>query len=270
MSNIVPNRTKALLRRGGVAASFSVSRLRGADTPGIARACGFPWLFIDQEHNPIALDTTADMCAAALACGVTPIVRVPGHEHHHISRALDAGAQGVVVPHIDTVEEARAVVRACMYPPAGNRSLTGALPQLGFQAPSSLADAMQAMNAETLVVVMLETEAALANADAIAAVEGVDVLMIGSNDLAADLGIPGDFRHPRIREAYRRVTDACRAAGKFAGMGGIYDEPLMRDYVEAGVRFLLGGSDVAFMMAAAKQRATFVRTLQPAGLEEAA
>lgn len=264
------NRTKALLQRGGVAASFSVSRLRGADTPGIAHACGFPWLFIDQEHNPISLDDAADMCAAALAVGITPIVRVPGHEHHHASRALDGGAQGIVVPHIDTVEEARAVVRSCMYPPAGNRSLTGALPHLGFNPPTSLGESMAAMNAQTLVIVMVETEAALANVNAIAAVDGVDVLMVGSNDLAADMGIPGDFRHPRMRDAYRRVVDACRAAGKFAGMGGIYDEALMRDYVEAGVRFLLGGADIAFMMAAAKQRAAFLRTLQPAGMENAA
>jgi 2-keto-3-deoxy-L-rhamnonate aldolase RhmA len=264
----IPNLTKQLLQRGGIAASFSVSRMRTADAAGIARACGFQWLFIDLEHNPITLATAADMCIAALGSGVTPIARVPGHEHHYASRMLDAGAQGVVVPHIDTAEQAATVVRSCLYPPRGDRSLTGALPQLRFESPP-LPEAMQALNDNTLVVVMLETSQAIANAESIAAVEGVDVLMIGSNDLAADLGVPGEFGNRLVREAYASTINACRRHGKYAGMGGIYDEQLMSEYIEAGVRFLLGGSDVSFMMAGAKQRGAFLRKLQPAGSQAA-
>ena len=115
---------------------------------------------------------------------------------------------------------------------------------------------------------MIETQEAVANAREIAGIDGVDVLMIGSNDLAADMGVPGDFSHARIRDAYAQVIDACRNASKFAGMGGIYDEALMQGYVEAGVRFMLGGSDVAFMMAAAKQRAAFLNKLQTAARQQ--
>lgn len=253
----VRNSAKHILQQGGLVASLNVSRLRTADAAGLAKACGFQWLFIDLEHNPIDLAVAADMCVAALTAGVTPIARVPGHEHHHASRLLDAGAQGIVVPHVDTPEQAQAAARNCLYPPVGTRSLTGALPQLEFQA-RPLGQAMQELNDNTLVVVMLETATAIANADAIAAVEGVDVLMIGSNDLAADLGIPGDFRHARIRDAYDKTIAACRRHGKFAGMGGIYDEALMQEYIDAGVRFMLGGSDVSFMLAGGMKRAEFL------------
>ncbi|MDP2254718.1 MAG: aldolase/citrate lyase family protein [Polaromonas sp.] len=262
----VPNRTKEILQAGGLAASFNVSRMRTADAAGIGHACGFQWLFIDLEHNMIDPGTAADMCVAALVTGITPIARVPGHEHHHASRMLDAGAQGIVVPHIDTAEQARAVVRSCLYPPLGDRSLTGALPQLRFQA-LPIAQAIELLNENTLVVVMLETAQAIANADAIAAVEGVDVLLVGSNDLAANLGIPGEFGHARMRAAYASTIDACRRHGKFAGMGGIYEEALMAEYIVAGVRFMLGGADVAFMMAGGKQRAAFLNKLQPAGVK---
>lgn len=257
---LVPNATRALLAAGGLAASFSISRLRTADAPGIARACGFPWLFIDLEHNAIDLGTAADLCVAALATGITPIARVPGHAAHHASRLLDAGAQGIVVPHIDSAEQARAVVRACLYPPQGERSLTAPLPQLRFEMPPT-AELLHRLNQNTLVVVMLETATAIDNAEAIAAVEGVDVLMIGSNDLSAQYGIAGQFGHPRIRSAYERVIAACRRHGKVAGMGGIYDHALMQHYIEAGVRFLLGGSDVSFMMAGARARAAFLHGL---------
>jgi len=257
---IVENTLRSKLERGGIAFSLNLTYSRLTSAAGIAKACGFDWLFIDTEHNTMNLDTVSQVCIAALPTGVTPVVRVPSHDPSQLSRVLDGGAMGVVVPHVDTVEQARSVVRACRFPPLGHRSLTAPCPQLGFEA-HPVAEAIELLNRNTFVVVMLETPEAIERVDEIAAVDGVDALLIGSNDFAAACGVPGEFGHETVRTAYQRMIAACRRHGKFPGMGGIYDETLMERYIGMGVRLLLGGGDVAFMMAAARQRAAFLRGL---------
>jgi 2-keto-3-deoxy-L-rhamnonate aldolase RhmA len=109
------------------------------------------------------------------------------------------------------------------------------------------------------LVVMLETPQAIANAPAIAAVPGIDSLLIGTSDLSMELGIPGQFGDERIVDDYRTVIEACNAHGKFAGIGGVYKENLMRRYIGIGVRLVLGGGDLGFMTAAATERAKLLR-----------
>jgi 2-keto-3-deoxy-L-rhamnonate aldolase RhmA len=120
-------------------------------------------------------------------------------------------------------------------------------------------EAVKALNAANLTVVMLETPTAIANAAEIAAVPGVDVLLIGSNDLCAEMGIPGDFGNERLAEAYRTMIAACQKHGKFPGMAGIYNETIMPRYIGMGARFILSGQDGAFIMAGAQARTGFLR-----------
>src|ERR1700719_3681349 len=176
-------------------------------------------------------------------------------------RALDNGALGIVIPHVDSAEEAREVVDKLKYPPEGHRSVAGGVPQFDFRSVK-IADLTTSLNAATLVAVMLETPRAIGNAKEIAAVPGIDVLLIGTNDLCAEMGIPGDYGNARVVEAYDKTVAACRAHGKWAGMGGIYDERLMPRYIDRGVRFVLAGADLSFMMAAASQRTAFLRDLK--------
>jgi hypothetical protein len=136
-------------------------------------------------------------------------------------------AQGIVVPHVDTAEVAARIVSNCKYPPVGHRSVTGALPQLDFK-PAPLGEATAAINAATLLILMLETPEAIDNVEAIAAVPGFDVLLVGTNDLCMEMGIPGQLDHRRVGEAFERIVAACRAHGKYAGLGGVYDPALMR------------------------------------------
>lgn len=255
------NRTKALLRAGGLALGMGLRQARTVDIASIAGTCGFDWLFIDTEHNSMSIDTAAQIAMAAIATGVTPIVRVPGHEHHHCARALDNGALGVVVPHVDTAEQAKKIADFCRYPPLGHRSIAGNMPALRFAA-LPVGEATQRMNEENLVVVMLETPLAIENAEAIAAVPGVDVLLVGTNDLCAEMGIHGQFGDPRVSAAYDKVIAACKKHGKFPGMGGVYDPALMQKYVGMGMRFILSGNDLAFLMAAAKERAAMLRAIK--------
>lgn len=257
---VVENAMKKKLEAGGLAIAMNIVMMRLVSTGAIAKECGYDWIFVDMEHSTMDLDTASQICLAALPTGVTPIARVPSHDGFHAARILDGGAMGVVAPHVNTAEQAAAIVGNCKYPPVGHRSLFGPLPQLGFEVlPSAKATAI--LNENTLVIVMLETPEAVANAEAIAAVPGVDALLMGSNDLAAEIGIPGQFSHEKIEAAYATMTAACRKHGKFAGMGGIYDHGLMEKYIGMGVRFVLGGGDTALLMAAAKERAAFLRSI---------
>ncbi len=256
-----PNHTKEQLAAGKIAIGMGLRLARTVDIATIAKTCGYDWLFIDMEHNSMDVDTAAQIAMAALPVGVTPIVRVPGKEHHHASRLLDAGAQGIVVPHVDSVEEAERAVAYCKYPPLGHRSVMGVLPQFGYRA-MPVAESTPLANAQTMVIVMLETPEAIAKADAIAAVPGIDSLLIGTNDLCAEMGIPGQFTDARVEDAYRKVIAACRKHNIHPGMGGVYDPKLLEKYIAMGMRFVLSGGDMGFLMAGASERAKFLRGLK--------
>jgi 2-keto-3-deoxy-L-rhamnonate aldolase RhmA len=111
-----------------------------------------------------------------------------------------------------------------------------------------------------LIVIMLESPEAIDNVDSIAAVEGVDVILIGTNDLCMEMGIPGDYSNPRVKEAYSKVIETCKKYGKTPGMGGVYNEELMSEYIKMGMEFILSGSDLSFMMQSASQRSNKLRS----------
>jgi 2-keto-3-deoxy-L-rhamnonate aldolase RhmA len=257
---IAANPLRQRLASGGLALGFGVHHLRGSAVGMIAAASGFDWLFIDMEHGAMSVDDATRISIAALSQGVTPVVRVCKDALHEGTRCLDNGAMGVVVPHVDTAAEAEAVVRACRFPPQGMRSWGGPPFAHGLGAVNP-AEAQAELNREILIACMIETPEAVANADAIAAVAGVDVLMFGTSDLTATMGIPGQIGHPDVRRAYAAVGAACAKHGKVMGMGGVYDEKVAPDYVQLGARFILSGSDHAFLMAGAAQRARFLRGL---------
>src|SRR5690348_102631 len=188
------NPARERLAKGELSLGIGLRQARTVDIAAAMATSGYDWLFIDLERGTMPLDTAVQISVAALAAGISPLVRVPARQYSLATRALDGGALGIVMPHVDTAEEARAVVDHLKYPPAGHRSVAGPQAFFGYR-PEPVGEAARTMNAETLIVVMLETPQAIANADAIAAVPGIDVLLIGTNDLAMEMGIPGQFGH---------------------------------------------------------------------------
>ncbi|MEZ5660299.1 MAG: aldolase/citrate lyase family protein [Burkholderiaceae bacterium] len=260
--SIVINHARTRLEAGALALGMGLRQARTVDTAQIARTAGFDWLFIDCEHNSMSIDVAAQIASAALAIGVTPLVRVPSEQHWMASRLLDNGAQGIVAPHVDTAEAAARLVSHCRFPPVGHRSMGGGLQQLGFET-LPIDQACEAVDRHTLLVVMIESPQGVANCDEIAAVPGIDVLLIGTTDLSMEMGIPGQFEHPRIVQAYEKVIAACHRHGKYPGMGGMYTAPLFEKYVGLGARFILAGSDFAFLMQAARDRVALLRGIEP-------
>src|ERR1700761_2852910 len=135
-TQIGDNRAKNMLKANELVLCMGVNQLRTPNIAMMAAACGFDALYIDLEHNPTSLETAAGICVAALGLGITPIARVSSHDPHDQTRILDCGAQGVMVPHINSAAEARAVVEACRFPPLGHRSAAGSVPSLGYAALS--------------------------------------------------------------------------------------------------------------------------------------
>ena len=255
------NSARERLKRGELALGVGLRQARTVDIAAAMKTAGFDWVFIDLEHNSMGLDTAVQIAVAANGMGIAPIVRVPYGQYDMATRVLDGGAMGIVIPHVDTAEEAHVVADRLRYPPVGHRSVAGAMPQIFFQSVPP-AEATKAVNDAILVVVMLETPTAIANADAIAAVPGIDVLMIGTSDLTMEKGIPGQIDHADVVKAYETVIAACKKHGKQPGMGGVYNPPIMERYIKMGVRMLLAGNDFAFLMEAARARTGFLRGIK--------
>lgn len=255
------NATKRKLQSNQLALGFGVHHLRTGATGLLAAASDHDWLFIDMEHGGFSVQEATQICLAALPTGITPIVRVAADAIDEGTRALDNGALGVVVPHVDTAAQAKRLARAFRYPPLGSRSWGGPPAAFGYRPPAH-AEAQAALNDAVLVVAMIESPDGVANAAEIAAVDGIDALLIGTNDLSAEMGIAGQLDHPRVAEAYETVGAACRAHGKALGMGGVYDRDTASRYVKAGARFVLTGSDHTYLMAGAKARADLLRQVR--------
>ena len=262
MPATVRNDAREKLEQGQLSLGVGIRMTRSVEIGKAMAVAGFDWLFLDMEHGVMSLEACAQISTAALDAGIAPIVRVPKGEYSLATRLLDNGALGIVVPHVDTAEEAREIVARLRYPPQGHRGVFSSMPQFDYRSVN-VSEMTAALNAANLVVVMLESPAAIDNAEAIAAVDGIDALLVGTNDLSIEMGIPGELGHAKIADAYRAVVVACRRHGKWPGMGGVYDEPLMRRYVEIGCRLVLAGADLAFMMSAGAKRTEFLRGIAP-------
>ena len=198
ISDILRNNVKEKLARDEVVASMTVRLIRTIEIARIARTAGFNSLYVDLEHSSFSLETCGQICMAAVDAGIAPFVRVPANTPDYIARVLEGGALGIIAPHVHSADEAQTVVRAAKFSPLGERSNAGGLPHLHFRtfpAPEAYA----ALNDATMVIVQFESAAALDKTEEIVAVDGVDLVLVGLNDLLADWGIPGQYDHPRVR-----------------------------------------------------------------------
>lgn len=252
------------IEAGELVLCMALTQARTADIPMIAAAGGFDAVYVDLEHTAISLETTALLCAGAIGAGITPLVRVPAHDHHYLTRCLDVGAMGVIVPHVVTPAEAEQIVDACRFPPRGHRSVSGPNPANRYQ-PMPQQELLDSFDAQTVVAAMVETPDAIARADEIAAVPGLDMVMMGPHDLTAEMGILGQFRDETFLDAVRSVAKACRAHGKIFGIAGIRDLELLTEFVGLGLRFVSAGTDAGFMTEAATAHAARLRAIPVGG-----
>jgi 2-dehydro-3-deoxyglucarate aldolase/4-hydroxy-2-oxoheptanedioate aldolase len=242
------NPVKRKLAAGGVSLGSMVFEFF---SPGIARVCanaGAEFVMYCMEHTGVSFETLKPQFALCNGLGVTPLVRVPATEYHFIARALDCGAHGIMVPMVNTREQAEMIVSCTRYPPQGRRGAAFGFAHDGYQGGDVNAK-MHVLDERTLVICMIETKQGLDNVEAIAQVPGVDVLWLGHFDLTNFLGIPAEFAHPMYRDAVKRIAAAAKANGKAAGYMAA-DEVLGREYLGHGYRMIATGTDQGLLQSA--------------------
>jgi 4-hydroxy-2-oxoheptanedioate aldolase len=251
---LLRNLAKEKLAKGEPVFSMTIRLVRTVDIASIAHTAGFESVYIDMEHSSFPLEAAGQICMACNALGVTPLVRVPGPDPFFIAKVMDAGAMGIIVPGVQSAEEARDAVRAIKHAPLGIRSFSGAAPQLNYRSlPTD--ETIRELDQASMVVAMIESRIGLDAVENIAAVEGVDMLLVGASDLSTELGVAGQVDHPEVHKAFLRVIEACRAHGKAMGIGGMGGRPdLVRQYLELGAGFVSTGNDITFLSGAAAQK----------------
>jgi 2-dehydro-3-deoxyglucarate aldolase/4-hydroxy-2-oxoheptanedioate aldolase len=258
-----PNPVKAALARGGTVCGSEISAFPCAEIPRLYAQAGFEFVFIDLEHTAFALDRVAELIRAARAEGIVPLVRVPQAEYAWVARVLDLGAQGIIVPRVDTARQAADIVSWTRHPPRGIRGFGG----IGAQTdgvPTAPRDLLEHLHEHTLVVVQLERGRAIAAADEIAAVPGVDVLCLGYMDLSVDLGIPGEMDHPLMVAAIERMVAAAQARGIASGIISP-DLAAVSAWMRRGIRFVSYCADGVLLARAATAAAAALRRPALAG-----
>jgi 2-keto-3-deoxy-L-rhamnonate aldolase RhmA len=220
-------------------------------SPAVAQICGqagFRWFYIDLEHSGTTIAHIDAICTAAKLAGIVPIVGTSGITDFLTARPLDNGAMGVIVPHVSTREETELIVGACRYAPVGTRGVCGLGSAMEFEAVD-LGEWVAAMNREILAAVKVESARGVENIDAIAAVPGLDAILVGPTDLTTTMGIPGQFDHPRFLEAMDRVLTACKR-NHVAGGPHVGSAEAVRYWADRGATFLSCGFDGELLLQA--------------------
>jgi len=216
--------------------------------PQVLKAADCEFVLFDMEHTGLGFETLKMLFAACRGIGLSPMVRVPRSEYHFLARALDVGAHGVMVPMVESADEARRIVEATHYPPQGRRGAAFGIAQDDYRGGDVKAKVAE-LNERTLVIAQIESERGLAEVAPIAATPGIDVLWLGHFDLTNFLGIPGDFEHPQYLAAIDSIVAAARRHGKGLGFMAA-DAQWARRYRDLGFNMIAAGLDQTLLQAA--------------------
>ena len=229
MPGIRPNKAKQKLKQGGVVTT--ISGLQTSETIDFLGPLGFDAAWIEGEHGPVTWEQLGDMTRACDLWGMASITRVASNEPWRITRTLDRGSMGIVVPHVNSREDAEKAAQSAKYAPLGYRGMFGGRQSFG------VADYFDQANDQTMVIVLLEEAEALRNLDDILRVADIDVFFVAPSDLAQTMGHIGDTGHPEVQSAIDGAIARIIAAGKIAGT--LVNDGNVASYIEKGVRFTM-------------------------------
>lgn len=229
------NLMKEKLRAGQPAFGVSVM-IPSPQIVEMIAAAGFDWVLLDCEHGTLTLESVELMAMAAEASGITAIARPMTRSPEHILQVLDRGVMGVQVPHVNTAQDARDVLAAVKYHPAGRRSLAAGTRAAAYDAHGTLADYVKAANETTLIAIQLEDQAAIDNIDELLKVDGIDVFFIGPSDLSQSMGHPGNPKAPVVAQAIDSSFRKMVAAGRTPGTPAVAEA--VRGVLDKGVRYI--------------------------------
>ena len=236
------NHVKSTLATGGLSIGTMIFEFNTTGIGRLAAGCGADFVLFDMEHTGWSIETIRMLLATTVSAETVPVVRIPATEYHFVARILDMGAMGIMVPMVETVQQAKDLVHYAKYPPVGRRGGAFGVAHDNYQGgdpPTKMSSA----NDELLLIAQIETVSGLENVEEIAAVDGIDVLWIGQTDLSNSMGIPAQFDHPDFTSAVDRVLAAALTHGKAAGYMGMSLEEC-RQLHEKGFRCLAYSGDL--------------------------
>ena len=236
------NHVKRTLAAGGISVGTMMMEFSTTGISRIAASAGSDFAVFDMEHTGWSMETVRMLMATSHAVDMVPLVRPPTCEYHFMARLLDVGAMGLVVPLINSVEQAERIVQAAKYPPVGRRGAAFCVAHDDY-ADGDVAEKMRSANDEVLLIAQIETVQAVENVERIAAVDGIDALWIGHLDLTASMGIAGQVKHGEFLDVSRKILKACQNAGKAAGFGSLSLDDIVAAK-EQGFRFLVYVADL--------------------------
>jgi 2-keto-3-deoxy-L-rhamnonate aldolase RhmA len=251
------NPVKHALKEGKLQAGCSFGQLRSPEVARILAAAGFHWSYIDSEHGPFDLETLADICRAAVDSGLMPIVRVSELQYALVARALDNGAQGIIFPRVEDPEILARAISWTKFPPKGVRGFGLSPSHVGYEKVT-IPQIIEHQNANTLVVLQIETKLAVERRDELLSVPGIDAIMIGPADLSISLGVPGEFDHPKMIETIELVKESCLKHGVAPGIH-LRAIGLAKFWKERGMKFLSCGAETGFMLESATATAAALK-----------
>ena len=243
---MILNNVKRGLAEGKLQIGTSVAQFRSAEVLRIYAAAGFKWVFIDGEHGGFGIETIQDLCRASNDTGLCPVVRVASMEYDLVARALDNGAQGVIFPRVESRELLEQAVSWTKFPPVGIRGFGLAPVNVNYEK-ATIAQILEHMNREIMVVLQIETQRAVDMCDELLSVKGLDAVMVGPVDLSISLGVPGEFEHPKMVAAMETIRDACIRHGVAPGTQ-TRNLALARFWRDRGMLFLGCSSDTGMLM----------------------
>ena len=227
-----------------------IRQARDPGAPVIFASVGYDFVLIDMEHGNYSMETVADLIRGAKSAGIAPVIRIPHLQTHFISRILDAGAEEIMVPMTSTQEQAGAIVQYSKYTPIGQRGFGTQTGQTDYK-PLKALEFMKESNEHTLIIAQIETREAIENVDAILGTEGIDVGLIGPNDLSISLGIPDQMGSEILTRAIDKVVEAAKKRGKASGIH-IGNTEQIRKWKAKGMTVLACSTDIGFMYNASK------------------
>lgn len=245
------NTIKQKLNNGGVSIGTFMFEFNTTGIARLAAEAGAEFAIFDMEHTGWTVETIRMLIATCGSTPILPLVRIPATEYHFIARVLDMGAAGIMVPMVESAEQAHKFVQSAKYPPVGRRGAAFTISHDDFTG-GDIVEKIRTANSETLLIAQIETAAGVRNVNEIAAIDGIDVLWIGHFDLSNSLGIPGQFDHLEFKAALQTVLDACRRHNKIPGfLAG--DIPNGQSLLDQGFRMLAYGGDLWLYQAAVRQ-----------------
>lgn len=240
---------KKRLREGGLVVGTIISEVRNPNVAYMLAQCGFDFFILDNEHGTYSSETVSNIIAAARGAGISVIVRIPEIRRATILKPLDSGAAGLLVPQVNTVDQAKEIIKHAKYPPAGDRGVALRRAHSLYGKPAA-AEYLKQANEDTFIAVQAESTKAIENLEEIVSVPGIDCIFVGPFDLSVSLGIPGQVTHPREVEAIDKILEVCQKHNSVAGIL-MFDLAALKPLVEKGMRFVAYSSDISLLADAA-------------------